>query len=105
MLPAIVWVICVESVQTKLNSEHAENSGQLLNGRQSLDLWDALLAKNYNQTLKELKSLFSERKAMALACKLEKYMMQLVQIMHTVMELMAEYRKANTKKVRIWKFK
>ena len=48
---------------------------------------DALLAKNYNQTLKELKYHFSERRAMALVCKLEKYMMQLVQIMHEVVEL------------------
>ena len=30
---------------------------------------DALLAKNYNQTLKELKSHFSERRAMELVCK------------------------------------
>ena len=52
---------------------------------------DALLAKNYNQTLKELKSHFSERRAMALVCKLEKYMMQLVQIMHKVVELTIRY--------------
>lgn len=54
---------------------------------------DALLAKNYNQTLKELKSRFSERRAMALVCKLEKYMMQLVQIMHEVVELTNRYEK------------
>ena len=52
---------------------------------------DALLAKNYNQTLKELKYHFSERRAMALVCKLEKYMMQLVQIMHEVVELTNRY--------------
>ena len=45
---------------------------------------DALLAKNYNQTLKELKSHFSERRTMALVCKLEKCMMELVQIMHDI---------------------
>jgi len=54
---------------------------------------DALLAKNYNQTLKELKSHFSERRTMALVCKLEKYMMQLVQIMHDVVELTNRYEK------------
>ena len=54
---------------------------------------DALLAKNYNQTLKELKYHFSERRAMALVCKLEKYMMQLVQIMHKVIEQTEEYQK------------
>jgi len=52
---------------------------------------DALLAKNYNQTLKELKSHFSERRTMALVCKLEKYMMQLVQIMREVVELTNRY--------------
>ena len=46
-----------------------------------------MVGNNYNQTLKELKSHFSERRAMALACKLEKSMMQLVQIMHKVTEL------------------
>jgi len=39
-----------------------------------------MVGNNYNQTLKELKSHFSERRTMALVCKLEKYMMQLVQI-------------------------
>ena len=37
-------------------------------------------SNNYNQTLKELKSHFSERRTAALVYKLEKYMMQLVQI-------------------------
>ena len=46
----------------------------------------------YNQTLKELKSHFSERRTMALVCKLEKYMMQLVQIMHKVIERTDEYQ-------------
>ena len=50
-----------------------------------------MVGNNYNQTLKELKSHFSERRAMALVCKLEKYMMQLVQIMHKVVELTIRY--------------
>lgn len=54
---------------------------------------DVLLAKNYNQTLKKLKSHFSDRRTMALVCKLEKYMMQLVQIMHKMTELTDEYQK------------
>ena len=61
---------------------------------------DALLAKNYNQTLKELKSHFSERRAMALVCKLEKSMMQLVQIISKVTELTNEYKeRVNSKKI------
>ena len=51
------------------------------------------VGNNYNQTLKELKSHFSERRTMALVCKLEKYMMQLIQIMHKVTELTDEYQK------------
>ena len=51
------------------------------------------MGNNYNQTLKELKSHFSERRAMALVCKLEKYMMQLLLIMHKVTELTDEYQK------------
>jgi hypothetical protein len=47
---------------------------------------------NYNQTLKELKCHFSEHRAMALVCKLEKYMMQLVQIMYKVVELTDKYQ-------------
>ena len=50
-----------------------------------------MVGNNYNQTLKELKCHFSERRAMALVCKLEKYMMQLVQIMHKVVELTIRY--------------
>jgi len=52
-----------------------------------------MVSNNYNQTLKELKSHFSERRAMALVCKLEKCMMQLVQIMHKVIELTDVYQK------------
>ena len=51
-----------------------------------------MVGNNYNQTLKELKSHFSERRTMALVCKLEKCMMQLVQIMTKVTELTEEYR-------------
>ena len=57
-----------------------------------------MLGNNYNQTLKELKSHFSERRAMALVCKLEKYMKQLVLIMHKVTELTDEYRQKNLEK-------
>ena len=50
-----------------------------------------MVGNNYNQTLKELRCHFSEHRAMALVCKLEKYMMQLVQIMHKVVELTIRY--------------
>ena len=50
-----------------------------------------MVGNNYNQTLKELKCHFSERRAMALVCKLEKCMIQLVQIMHKVTDLTDEY--------------
>ena len=50
-----------------------------------------MVSNNYNYTLKELKSHFSERRTMALVCKLEKYMMLLVQIMHKVVELTIRY--------------
>ena len=39
-----------------------------------------------------LKGHFSERRAMALVCKLEKYMMQLVQVISKVTELTNEYK-------------
>ena len=52
-----------------------------------------MVGNNYNQTLKELKSHFSERRTMVLVCKLKKYMMQLTQIMDKVIELTSEYRK------------
>ena len=51
-----------------------------------------MVGNNYNQTLKEFKSHFSERRAMALVCKLEKYMMLQVQIMSKVVELTNEYK-------------
>ncbi len=51
-----------------------------------------MVGNNYNQTLKELKSHFSERRAAALVYKLEKYMMQLVQVMSKVTELTDEYK-------------
>ena len=51
-----------------------------------------MVGNNYNQTLKELKSHFSERRTAALVYKLEKYMMQLVQIMTKATELTDEYR-------------
>ena len=57
-----------------------------------------MVGNNYNQTLKELKSHFSERRTAALVYKLEKYMMQLVQIMHKVTELTDEYRQKNLEK-------
>ena len=51
-----------------------------------------MVGNNYNQTLKELKSHFSERRTAALVYRLEKYMMQLVQIMTKVAELTNEYK-------------
>ncbi len=51
-----------------------------------------MIGNNYNQTLKELNSHFSERRTAALVYKLEKYMMQLVQIMTKATELTDEYR-------------
>ena len=52
-----------------------------------------MVGNNYNQTLKELKSHFSERRTMALVCKLEKYMMEFVQILNEVVELTNRYEK------------
>ena len=57
-----------------------------------------MVGNNYNQTLKELKSHFSERRTMALVCKLEKYMMQLVHIMHKVIDLTDKYQKKSAEK-------
>ena len=51
-----------------------------------------MVGNNYNQTLKELKCHFSERRAMALVCKLEKCMIKLVQIMHKVKDMTDEYQ-------------
>ncbi|MEE3416140.1 MAG: hypothetical protein VZR53_12325 [Prevotella sp.] len=53
--------------------------------------------QNY-QTLEELKRHSSERRTMALVCKLEKYMMQLVQIMHKVTELTDKYQEKSAEK-------
>ena len=53
-----------------------------------------MVGNNYNQTLKELKSHFSERRTAALVYKFEKYMMQLVQIIQKVVELTNEYKNA-----------
>lgn len=52
-----------------------------------------MVGNNYNQTLKELKSHFSERRTAALVYKLEKYMMKLVQVMQEVVEHTNEYGK------------
>lgn len=52
-----------------------------------------MVGNNYNQTLKELKNHFSERRTAELVYKLEKFMMQLVQIMHEVIELTNRYEK------------
>lgn len=58
-----------------------------------------MVGNNYNQPLKELKSHFSACRAMALVCKLEKYMMQQVEVMAKVMELTNEYKeRINIKK-------
>mgnify|MGYP006916063449 CR=1 FL=1 len=56
-----------------------------------------MVGNNYNQTLKELKSHFSEHRTAALVYKLEKYMIQLVQIMTKVTELTDEYQAKITK--------
>ena len=57
-----------------------------------------MVGNNYNQTLKELKSHFSERRTMALVCKLEKCMIQLVQIMHKVKDLTDKYQEKSAEK-------
>ena len=57
-----------------------------------------MVGNNYNQTLKELKSHFSERRTVALVYKLEKCMIELVQIMQKVTELTAEYRDKQAEK-------
>ena len=66
---------------------HGDEKAEVVKG-----LW-TLCLKNYNQTLKELKSHFSERRTMALVCKLEKCRMQLVHVMHKVIEQTDEYQK------------
>ena len=77
----------LQEYYTKLSDFHAQF--RMVGNRSNLF---ALLAKNYNQTLKELKSHFSERRAMALTYKLEKYMQQLVEIASKILELTNEYR-------------
>ena len=57
-----------------------------------------MVGNNYNQTLKELKSHFSERRTMALVCKLEKCMIQLVQIMHKVKDLTDKHQEKSAEK-------
>ena len=57
-----------------------------------------MIGNNYNQTLKELKSHFSELRTTALVYKLEKCMIELVQIMQKVTELTAEYRDKQAEK-------
>ena len=53
-----------------------------------------MVGNNYNQMLKDLKRHFTERRTMAIICKMEKYMMRLVQIMTKVTELTNEYKKS-----------
>ena len=48
---------------------------------------------NYNQTVKELKSHFSEKKAMALLYKLEKQTAELAALSRQVIELTQEFQK------------
>lgn len=50
------------------------------------------VGNNYNQVVKELKSRFSEKKAMALLYKLEKCTMELVAITREVIRLTEEYK-------------
>ena len=57
-----------------------------------------MVGNNYNQTLKELKIHFSERRAAALVYKFEKCMMQLVQIMNEVIKLTNRYDKCRISK-------
>ena len=48
---------------------------------------------NYNQTVKELKSHFSEKKAMALLYKLEKQTVELASLSHQIISLTQEFQK------------
>ena len=60
-----------------------------------------LVGSNYNQVVKELRSHFSEKKALALLYKLEKCTMELVSITREVVKLTQEYkemREARAKK-------
>ena len=47
---------------------------------------------NYNQTVKELKSRFSEKKAMALLYKLEKLTVELTEISRRILSLTHEFQ-------------
>lgn len=48
---------------------------------------------NYNQVVKELRTRFSERKALSLLYKLEKATMQLVEINSRIVALSEEFRR------------
>lgn len=49
------------------------------------------IGNNYNQTVKELRCHFSEKKAMALLYRLEQYTKELAALMRQVMELSKEF--------------
>lgn len=49
------------------------------------------IGNNYNQTVKELKSHFSEKKAMALLFKLEKQTVELVGLSHQIIQLTRDF--------------
>ena len=49
------------------------------------------VGNNYNQVVKELKSHFSEKKAMALLYKLEKCTLELVAISHDIVQLTKDF--------------
>lgn len=49
------------------------------------------VGNNYNQVVKELKSRFSEKKAMALLYKLEKCTLELVAISHDIVQLTKDF--------------
>lgn len=53
---------------------------------------------NYNQTVKELKSHFSEKKAMALLYKLEKQTIELVALSHQIISLTQEFQQQSSQK-------
>ncbi len=62
---------------TKLSSMHAQYRA---------------IGVNYNQTVKELKSRFSEKKAMALLFKLEKHTMELADLSRRILVLTDEFK-------------
>lgn len=49
------------------------------------------VGNNYNQVVKELKSRFSEKKAMALLYKLEKCTLELVAVSHDIVQLTKDF--------------